>query len=192
MVNVRGMRRVTYVLRNLQGFIFVLKYAQKAVFCMKKIDVDILWEIDEEKELESAIYRVVETALSVENALCNVNLSMVVTDDERIRVVNREQRQIDRATDVLSFPGYEKNEWNELKNVPEELAFIGDIVISKEHAVAQAEEYGHSFEREFCYLLAHGMLHLMGYDHIDEDDRKVMREKEEEIMKKMSLERENA
>lgn len=159
---------------------------------MKKVEVDILWEIEEEKELEKAIYRVVEMALAVEDAVCDVNLSMVVTDDERIRIVNREQRKIDKATDVLSFPGYEKEEWEELKTQPEEMVYIGDIVISKEHAVAQAEEYGHSFEREFCYLLAHGMLHLMGYDHMEEDEKKVMREKEEEIMKKLNLERENA
>ena len=133
--------------------------------------------------------RVNAKALEVESAVCDVNLSMVVTDDERIRVVNREQREIDKATDVLSFPGYEKDEWEELKVNPEELVYIGDIVISKEHAVAQAEEYGHSFEREFCYLLAHGMLHLMGYDHMVEEDKMVMREKEEEIMRRLNLER---
>ena len=156
---------------------------------MNQVEVDILWEIDEEKDIESSIYRVVETALAVENAVCDVNLSMVVTDDERIRVVNREQREIDKATDVLSFPGYEKDEWDGLKGNPEELVYIGDIVISKEHAVAQAEEYGHSFEREFCYLLAHGMLHLMGYDHMVDEDKMVMREKEEEIMRRLNLER---
>ena len=156
---------------------------------MKQIDVDILWEIEEETALEESIKRVVEMALEVENAVCDVNLSMVVTDDERIRVVNREQREIDKATDVLSFPGFEKDEWEELKGKQEELVYIGDIVISKEHAVAQAEEYGHSFEREFCYLLAHGMLHLMGYDHMVDEDKKVMREKEEEIMRRLSLER---
>ena len=156
---------------------------------MRQIDVDILWEIEEETALEESIKRVVEMALEVESAVCDVNLSMVVTDDERIRVVNREQREIDKATDVLSFPGYEKDEWEELKVNPEELVYIGDIVISKEHAVAQAEEYGHSFEREFCYLLAHGMLHLMGYDHMVEEDKMVMREKEEEIMRRLNLER---
>lgn len=159
---------------------------------MRQVEVDILWEIEEEASLKEAIKKVVEMALSVENAVCDVNLSMVVTDDERIRVVNREQREIDKATDVLSFPGYEKDEWEELKAQTEELVYIGDIMISKEHAVAQAEEYGHSFEREFCYLLAHGMLHLMGYDHMVEEDKKVMREKEEEIMRKLNLERENA
>ena len=156
---------------------------------MRQVDVDILWEIEEEITLEESIKKVVEMALEVENAVCDVNLSMVVTDDERIRVVNREQREIDKATDVLSFPGFEKDEWEELKVQTEELVYIGDIVISKEHAVAQAEEYGHSFEREFCYLLAHGMLHLMGYDHMVDEDKMVMREKEEEIMRRLNLER---
>ena len=70
-----------------------------------------------------------------------------------------------------------------------EKIYIGDIVVSNEKIIEQAKEYETGFEREFCYLVAHGMLHLMGYDHIDEDDKKLMRKKEEEIMKKLELER---
>ena len=156
---------------------------------MSNVKLDISWEIDEEKRLENMIIETAKTALELEGAKCDVDLSVVVTDNENIREINNEQRNIDRATDVLSFPGYEKDEWNELKK-NEELVYIGDIVISKEKVEEQAKEYGHSFEREFCYLVAHGMLHLMGYDHMVDSDKVIMRGKEEEIMKKLNLERE--
>lgn len=156
---------------------------------MRKIELDISWEIEEEKEIESKIKLVVEKALEVENAKCDVNLSIVVTDNENIKEINKEQRNIDNPTDVLSFPGYEKEEWEELKNDENEIVYIGDIVVSKEKIVEQAKEYDTGFEREFCYLIAHGMLHLMGYDHMEDEDKKVMRGKEEEIMKKLKLER---
>ncbi len=156
---------------------------------MSNVKLDISWEIDEEKRLENMIIETAKAALELEGAKCDVDLSVVVTDNENIREINNEQRNIDRATDVLSFPGYEKDEWNELKK-NEELVYIGDIVISKEKVEEQAKEYGHSFEREFCYLVAHGMLHLMGYDHMVDSDKVIMRGKEEEIMKKLNLERE--
>lgn len=155
---------------------------------MSNVKLDISWEIDEEKRLENMIIETAKAALELEGAKCDVDLSVVVTDNENIREINNEQRNIDRATDVLSFPGYEKDEWNELKK-KEELVYIGDIVISKEKVEEQAKEYGHSFEREFCYLVAHGMLHLMGYDHMVDSDKVIMRGKEEEIMKKLNLER---
>jgi len=156
---------------------------------VSNVKLDISWEIDEEKRLENMIIETAKAALELEGAKCDVDLSVVVTDNENIREINNEQRNIDRATDVLSFPGYEKDEWNELKK-KEELVYIGDIVISKEKVEEQAKEYGHSFEREFCYLVAHGMLHLMGYDHMVDSDKVIMRGKEEEIMKKLNLERE--
>lgn len=156
---------------------------------MNNVKLDISWEIDEEKRLENMIIETAKTALELEGAKCDVDLSVVVTDNENIREINNEQRKIDKATDVLSFPGYEKDEWEDLKK-GDELVYIGDIVISKEKVEEQAIEYGHSFEREFCYLVAHGMLHLMGYDHMVESDKVVMRGKEEEVMKKLKLERE--
>lgn len=155
---------------------------------MSNVKLDISWEIDEDKRLEDMIIETAKTALLIEGAKCDVDLSIVITDNENIREINNEQRKIDRATDVLSFPGYEKDEWEELKK-GEELVYIGDIVISKEKVEEQAIEYGHSFDREFCYLVAHGMLHLMGYDHMVESDKAIMRGKEEEVMKKLNLER---
>ena len=156
---------------------------------MNNVKLDISWEIDEEKRLENMIIETAKTALELEGAKCDVDISVVITDNENIREINNEQRKIDKATDVLSFPGYEKDEWEDLKK-GDELVYIGDIVISKEKVEEQAIEYGHSFEREFCYLVAHGMLHLMGYDHMVESDKVVMRGKEEEVMKKLKLERE--
>ena len=156
---------------------------------MNNVKLDISWEIDEEKRLENMIIETAKTALELEGAKCDIDLSVVITDNENIREINNEQRKIDKATDVLSFPGYEKDELEDLKK-GDELVYIGDIVISKEKVEEQAIEYGHSFEREFCYLVAHGMLHLMGYDHMVESDKVVMRGKEEEVMKKLKLERE--
>ena len=156
---------------------------------MNNVKLDISWEIDEEKRLENMIIETAKTALELEGGKCDIDLSVVITDNDNIREINNEQRKIDKATDVLSFPGYEKDEWEDLKK-GDELVYIGDIVISKEKVEEQAIEYGHSFEREFCYLVAHGMLHLMGYDHMVESDKVVMRGKEEEVMKKLKLERE--
>jgi len=157
---------------------------------MGKIELDISWEIDREIEIEDKIRETVKASLDIENAICDVNLSIVVTDNENIREINREQRDIDKPTDVLSFPGFTKEEWEELKGNEDELVYIGDIVVSKEKIMEQAKVYETGFEREFCYLIAHGMLHLMGYDHMEDNDKSVMRKKEEEIMAKLNLERE--
>lgn len=154
---------------------------------MQKIELDISWEIDKDENIEKKILETVKASLEVENAKCDINLSLVITDNKNIQEINKEQRNIDNPTDVLSFPGYEKEEWIELKNREDELVYIGDIVVSKEKIIKQAKEYNTGFEREFCYLIAHGMLHLMGYDHMQEEDKKIMREKEEEIMKKLNL-----
>ena len=156
---------------------------------MQKIELDISWEIDKDADIESKILETVKSSLEVEDVKCNINLSLVVTDNKNIQEINKTQRNIDNPTDVLSFPGYEKEEWNEVKKRENEVIYIGDIVVSKEKIVEQAKEYNTGFEREFCYLIAHGMLHLMGYDHMNEEDKKVMPEKEEEIMKKLNLER---
>ena len=156
---------------------------------MQKIELDISWEIDKDPDIESKILETVKSSLEVEDVKCDINLSLVVTDNKNIQEINKAQRDVDSPTDVLSFPGYEKEEWNEVKKREDEVIYIGDIVVSKEKIGEQAKEYNTGFEREFCYLIAHGMLHLMGYDHMNEEDKKVMREKEEEIMKKLNLER---
>ena len=115
-----------------------------------------------------------------------INVSFV--DDEEICRLNREFRNIDKSTDVLSFPLGENGEYD--INFATGLKQLGDIVISLEHAAAQAEEYGHSYDREVGYLTAHSMLHLLGYDHVNSDDEaKVMRSHEETVMAMLGLER---
>lgn len=107
-------------------------------------------------------------------------IGLTFCDDEAIRAINKEYRDIDRATDVLSFPLYERDD--EIELFEDELAPFGDIVLSVPHAIAQAEEYGHSVEREVCYLVVHGLMHLAGYDHMEEDDKKEMRAAEEAVL----------
>ncbi len=116
-----------------------------------------------------------------------------ITDDDYIRKVNLEQRNTDSATDVLSFPSvnYPKGQTanafqssiSEEWDIDENAAFLGDIIISFDHAKEQARQYMHSTERELCYLLVHGLLHIMGYDHITEGEKSKMRKQEEKILK---------
>ncbi len=121
-------------------------------------------------------------------ALKHHEVSITLTDDEHIHKLNKKYRQIDRATDVLSFA---LNEGEEPPIEGEEgINVLGDIIISLERAREQAEEYGHTFKREVAFLTTHGMLHLLGYDHIEEADRLVMRKQEELVMSALGLERE--
>ena len=130
-------------------------------------------------KLRMLLRRAILETLAYENVdIKSPEVSMTFTDNEGIRELNRAHRDIDRATDVLSFPMYETEE---LENAIGELA-LGDIVISLEKANDQAEEYGHSFEREVSFLTVHSMLHLLGYDHLDEGPQKAqMRSREEAI-----------
>ena len=107
-----------------------------------------------------------------------------------IRKLNKEYRNIDKETDVLSFPMFEKNEIPSLKKLEYEEA-LGDIVISIDRVKQQAVEYGHSFERELSYMLVHGFYHLMGEDHIKDEDKVIMRAKEENVLNKLNIVRGN-
>ena len=129
-----------------------------------------------------------------EEGLLDSKLIMTITftTPEEIRKINKKYRKIDKATDVLSFPMFEKDELDEkIKNgdFPYE-DVLGDVIISIEKVREQAEEYGHSFERELSYMLVHGFYHLMGYDHIEEEDKKIMRPKEEKILNELKITRE--
>lgn len=136
-------------------------------------------------------------------AECDMPLlaELLLVDGEEIRRLNREQKKIDKTTDVLSFPAMElakgkpilSDEHGECivsENGQEDRLFLGSVVICKERAKEQAEEYGHSYERELFYLAVHGILHCLGYDHETEEERREMREKEETVMRKMGLKRE--
>ena len=118
-------------------------------------------------------------------------VSITLTCPSYIKKINNEYRNIDKETDVLSFPMFEKNEIDELienqNNVVEDV--LGDIIISVDRVKEQAIEYGHSFERELAYMVVHGFYHLMGYDHMNDDEKFVMRAKEENILNKLRITR---
>ena len=142
-------------------------------------------DIEENKSYEELIKKVLTKCFEEEH-LENSHLCITVTltNPENIRKINKEYRDIDRATDVLSFPMFEKEELDEKikKNDFEHEDMLGDIIISIERVEEQAKEYGHSFERELSYMLVHGFYHLMGYDHIKEEDELKMRPKEEKVL----------
>ena len=119
-------------------------------------------------------------------------ISITLTTPEHIHEINKQYRNVDRATDVLSFPMFEKEEIDNkiAKKDFEYEDVLGDIVISIDQVEKQAKEYGHSFEREFAYMLVHGFYHLMGYDHIKEEDKVIMRPKEEKVLEKLGIRRE--
>ena len=136
-------------------------------------------------EAASYIRRAVKAALKAQGITDDCLVSVLLTDDEGIRRINREQRSLDSATDVLSFP---MNELTAGAFDPEACEYdyendcllLGDMALSLERCAAQAEEYGHSFERELSYLTIHSVLHLLGYDHLDEgEEKRKMREREE-------------
>lgn len=148
------------------------------------------------KKLENII---IETLKEEEvNVSCEV--SLVFVDNDEIREINNENRGIDRATDVLSFPILDYPKDKVYKEVYKEEKFdetfldgddlvIGDIVLSLEKALEQSKEYNHSFEREASYLVVHSVLHLLGYDHMEEEEKKRMRGREEEILNKLNIRR---
>lgn len=141
---------------------------------------------------------VAEAVLDHENCPYESQVELLLTDNEEIHRINQEFRAIDRPTDVLSFPmidfaspaEYDFLEEDDSCFDPEtgEL-MLGNIVISKEKVISQAEEYGHSVKREYAFLIAHSMLHLLGYDHMEEAERAVMEDKQREILNQLGIER---
>ncbi len=148
--------------------------------------------IDEKEEYKEVIEKVLSQCFK-EEKLENSKLCVTVTltTPKTIQEINKQYRNIDRATDVLSFPMFEKDELDSKiqENDFENEDILGDIVVSVDKVKEQAIEYGHSFERELSYMIVHGFYHLMGYDHIEENDKKIMREKEENILEKLSISR---
>lgn len=142
-------------------------------------------------DFEQIAKKIVAETLNIHNITKDVEISVVFTDDEEIHSINMEFRNIDNSTDVLSFPQYEYDCPGDITQIEDKCLILGDIIISLEHAKFQAEEYNHSINREVGYLTAHSMLHLLGYDHMTEDDKVLMREKEEIIMNNVNLTRED-
>lgn len=142
-------------------------------------------EVPLDGDLEALVERVVRSVLEQEGCREGAEVSLVFTDDSYIRVLNRNYRGVDSPTDVLSFA---LDEGEPMPDAGEE-DLLGDVVISLQAALRQGEEYGHGIRREVAYLTAHGVLHLLGYDHQDEESRTVMREKEEAALAALGLER---
>lgn len=152
-----------------------------------EIDYDGIEKMPEE---ESLIEKVVKKVLEEEKIVKDLEVYITLTNNEQIHKVNLEQRKVDRPTDVLSFPMFEREEIHTLKEKGGDTDILGDIIVSIEKVKEQAEDYGHSFERELAYLITHGMLHLLGYDHMIEEEKEQMRKREEEILGNLKITRE--
>jgi probable rRNA maturation factor len=149
-------------------------------------------EVPGGEERFDLLRRVIRAALDQQGVDVPCEVDVLLTDDEGIHAINLEQRQVDRPTDVLSFPMFDlapgdkpQPEWADPAT---DLVPLGDMVISLERCAAQAEEFGHPLERELAYLCVHSILHLLGYDHMDEGPMKrQMREQEEAILEKLGI-----
>lgn len=155
--------------------------------------LNIIFENDQNKmevteEMQKLVTRAATETLLAEEIDFDCALSLTYTDNKGIRELNREYREKDAATDVLSFPMFDP-ETEEIYALDGTAAELGDIVISLERAKEQAEEFGHSFERETAFLCVHSVLHLLGYDHErSQEEDTLMREKQRTIMKRLGLE----
>lgn len=155
--------------------------------------VEVYYEDIEKIDEEELIKMVVNTVLKEEKILKELEIYITLTNNDNIQKINAEHRNIDKPTDVLSFPMFEREEIPNLKTInnDEETKemMLGDIIVSVEKVREQAEEYGHSFKRELAYLITHGMLHLLGYDHMIDEEKVVMRKREEEILEILDIKR---
>lgn len=151
--------------------------------------------------LLKAIDDTINYTLKDQNVSYECDVSVLLVDNETIRDINRDNRNIDKETDVLSFPMIEYEEGKTYKDLYANHKFgveyfdgdalvLGDVVLSMEKALEQAEEFGHSVKREVCYLVVHSVLHLLGYDHMDEKDKIRMRAEEEKILHALDITRE--
>ena len=157
--------------------------------------IAIEYEAEKKLELpfETIIREIVLAALDYEECPYEAEINVILTDNEAIRVMNKEYRGLDAPTDVLSFPLVDYNvpsDFNHVEDAVEDYfnpetgeLILGDIIISMDKVKEQAKAYGHSNTRELAFLVAHSMLHLMGYDHMVDEERKVMEAKQEEILK---------
>lgn len=141
-----------------------------------EVDVDLSQELDELKELLKNVCN--------DEKLDNGEFNVIIVSEEKIQELNKNYRGLDKVTDVISFALEDEKSFN-----IEDYRMLGDIYICLNRAREQAEEYGHSFKRELSFLAIHGLLHLLGYDHMNENDEKVMFGKQEEVLKRYGIER---
>lgn len=155
--------------------------------------IEIRYETEKNSDIsyEDIIKRMIVAALKFEKCPYETEVSVTIVNDEEIRQINKKYRNIDRSTDVLSFPFNEFNIPGNFDNIEEtpdafnpetgELV-LGDIILSKDHIEIQSVEYGHSRTRELAFLVVHSMLHLMGYDHMEDEERVIMENKQRKIL----------
>jgi len=157
-------------------------------------------KIEVDDELDNVVKSVVEYTLREEQVNVDCEISIIFVDNNEIRTLNKEFRDIDRETDVLSFPMLDYPKDSVYKEVYKDYSFdasyldegrlvLGDMALSLEKAKEQSKEYGHSFLREVCYLTVHSILHLLGYDHMEEQEKMIMRNREEEILAAFNITR---
>ncbi len=156
------------------------------------------WNVEQVPGAEDGLQKAFRACMAREGIQLPAYAQLLICDDAEIHQLNREYRQVDRPTDVLSFPSTSAHPGHTLGQNAHLLrremddtgaCFLGDIILSLERARAQAEEYGHSLEREMTYLTVHALFHLMGYDHMNEEDKKEMRAMEEKVMADLGVSR---
>ncbi|MBR4733119.1 MAG: rRNA maturation RNase YbeY [Lachnospiraceae bacterium] len=149
--------------------------------------------------VEETATKVIEAVLKSEGCPFDATVNLLITDNEGIREYNRQYREIDKETDVLSFPNLDFDAPGDFSKVTENKAdyfdpdsgelILGDVIVSANKVIEQAENYGHDQKREFAFLVAHSMLHLCGYDHMADDERVVMEEKQEAVLQGLGITR---
>ena len=154
---------------------------------MNLVEIEYL-NIEPNEEYEKLINKVIRKCFEIQGLISkNLYVSVILTTPSDIKKINNKYINRDKETDVLSFPMFEKDEISKITGKNPDV--LGDIVVSIEKVKSQAEEYGHSFERELAYMIVHGFFHLMGYDHIEEEDKIQMRAHEEEVLEALSISR---
>ena len=161
------------------------------------VEIDNRQHLYDINEIKNTIEMVIQNILKYENVENECFVSVLLVSNEEMQEINKEYRGINDSTDVLSFPliEYEKKSKSALHEAIENIDMdtgeivLGDILISVEKAYEQSREYGHSIKREIAFLTLHGMLHLLGYDHMLEDDKKIMRQKEEKVLDILNINR---
>ncbi|OPJ60006.1 rRNA maturation RNase YbeY [Clostridium chromiireducens] len=157
-------------------------------------------KLEVKDSLIDQLKKVIEFTLKEEEVNIECEISLVFVDNDEIKQINNDTRRINKETDVLSFPMLEYEEQKVFKEMYKDYKFsqsdfdgdelvLGDVVLSLEKALEQSKEFNHSFEREASYLVVHSILHLLGYDHMEDDEKKIMRSREEEILNKLNIPR---
>ena len=159
--------------------------------------IQIEYETEKQLEIpyEQIVRDIIPAVLEYENCPYEAEVNLLFTDNEAIREMNRDYRQVDAPTDVLSFPNLEKSYFQKLtefdgeRNPDDGILFLGDIVICKKVAKKQAKDYRHGAKREICFLALHGLLHLLGFDHIKEEEERLMKAASEDTLQAFGVSR---